>query len=471
MTQWLSTDVAKALAATVSGSWQACRVSIDSRIVQPGDIYVALKGERLDGHDFIAEALSKGAVAAIAQRPLPTPLPRAGEGSAPLGAQGEGNIIIVPNTYRALEQLGAFARARFKGRVVGLTGSVGKTTTKEMLRIALSAYGETFASFGNFNNHIGTPLNLANLPEDAAFGVFEMGMNHAGEITKLTKQVKPEIAIITNVEAVHLEFFKSIEDIADAKAEIFEGLTPGGTAILNADNAQFERLVKRTQERVMTFGTHKADIQLSDISYIETGMCLTVNAVGEAISHTLNAIGQAPTMASLAALATVHALKLPLAPAAAALANFTEGAGRGNVRQITKNGLNFWLLDDAYNASPASMIAAFQKMATLRKVKPNIGRLVAVLGDMLELGERENALHAGLVQPIQEAGIDLVITAGSRMEHLHHALPKPLQGGHLASVDALKVELLNHLKPNDLVLVKGSHGSYMYKLVEYLTQG
>lgn len=445
-TVWKSTDVAKALNASVSGAWEATRISIDSRTVQPGDIYVALKGERLDGHDFIAEALTKGAVAAI-------------------GEYGDdARIIKVPNSYRALEQLGAFARARFKGRVIGLTGSVGKTTTKEMLRAALSAHGETFASHGNFNNHIGTPLNLANLPENAAFGVFEKGMNHAGEISALTKQVRPHVALITNVEAVHLEFFKSLDAIADAKAEIFEGLEPGGIAILNADNAQYTRLKTRPHLSVGKSG----DVKLLALSYSANGMKVEASVAGTPVGYTMQAIGEHVAMASLFALATAHALKLDIQKTAIALAGFSEISGRGSVKQITKDGLTFWLLDDAYNASPASMAAAFKKTAALRQMQSGIKRVVAVLGDMLELGGSEAALHAGLAKPIQEAGIDLVITAGSRMEHLHNALPNHFKGDHVVSAEALKLTLLKALGPNDLVLVKGSHGSKMYEIATYL---
>lgn len=453
MTIWTSTNVAAALGASASGSWHAAHVAIDSRQVHAGNLYVALKGERVDGHAYIAEALREGAVAAVSEY-------------VPDGVDAR-HVVVVPNTYRALEQLGAYARARFKGRVVGLTGSVGKTTTKDMLRLVLGAYDETFASFGNFNNHIGTPLNLANLPEDAVYGVFEMGMNHAGEIAALAQQVRPHVAIITNVEAVHLEFFKNVEAIADAKAEIFDGLHAGGVAILNRDNAQFERLAAHTQARVISVGfSEAATVRAREVTYQEKGMQIAADVAGERVSYRLQALGEPAVMASLLALATVAALQLPLPPALTALAEFTETAGRGSVQRVK----DFWLLDDAYNASPASMTAAFKKMALLRKVTPQMGRLVAVLGDMLELGESENALHAALAGPIQAAGIDLVITAGTRMEHLQATLPTALRGGHFPSADALKPELLTHLRPDDLVLIKGSHGSKMYALAAALHQ-
>jgi UDP-N-acetylmuramoyl-tripeptide--D-alanyl-D-alanine ligase len=451
MTLWDDKTAKEATGGELQGArWQASRVEIDSRRVKAGDLFIALKGENFDGHQFVAKAFAAGAVAAVVNK---------------IPSDAAGNFIVVPDTQKALEALAAFSRKRTRAKIIGLTGSVGKTSTKEMLRIALVPHGKVFASHGNFNNHIGAPLNLANLPLDTDFAVFELGMNHAGEIAALTKMVRPDIAIITNVEAVHLEFFASVEAIADAKAEIFAGLTKGGTAILNADNAQFARLKKSAPKNVIACGV---DVTLVKYKSNACGSSITANIFGKEVSYVLGAIGKHWAMTSLFALATVHALGLDIKKSADALAGFCEPEGRGKSIRFGVQDGEALLIDDAYNASPASMRAAFAKVAELWEAAGSEGRKIAALGDMLELGAQSEALHKGLAKELQQCGFDAVFTAGKHMHALHDALPAALRGGHVENAQALLPLLQKFLRANDIVLVKGSHGSKMYELAAAL---
>lgn len=449
---WNSKTAHEATGGKDAGEWQADRVVIDSRAVKPGDLFVALKGERFDGHDYIPAALEAGASAVIADRP------------------GEGCRMQVPDSLKALEQLGAYARGRSEARIVAVTGSVGKTSCKEMLRTALGALGETFASEGNFNNHIGAPLTLANLPQAAKFGVFELGMNHAGEIAPLSRLVRPHLAIITTVEAVHLEFFGTVEAIADAKAEIFEGVEKGGAALLNADNPQYGRLHAAAEKkglRVLAFGTQAADGLLIDYAPTPEGCTLRARLDDREYIYTLGATGRHFALTSVAVLLAISELGLDVRQAAAALADFHEPDGRGRVlRPAQLNGAR--LIDDSYNASPASMRAAFAKTAEVWQREGGKGRKLAALGDMLELGEGAEALHAGLAKEAQAAGFDTVFTAGQLMRNLHDALPRAMRGAHTVQARELLPHLRAALGPGDVLLVKGSHGSRMYELAAAL---
>ncbi len=496
---WTSEDAATATGSR-TGTWSANRVVIDSRAVQQGDLFVALKGERFDGHAFVPDALKSGAAAAMVGAPslgdstLLPPLAgvRRGEGEpqssvsvkhSPLNPPaGGGNklaacpadkLLVVPDTLQGLTALGRAGRARTKARVIGLTGSVGKTSAKEMLRLALSTHGNTFASHGNFNNHIGTPLNLANMPLDAEFAVLEMGMNHAGEIAALTRLVRPEIAIITNVEAVHLEFFESLAAIADAKAEIFEGLTQGGTAILNRDNPYFTRCAEAAKRhgasRILSFGMDAgADLRLLDSAIEAGGMRIRASVAGTPVEFALGALGEHWAQPALIALGVAYALGLDIAKTAAALSGFREPGGRGNLQPIHVAGSTATLIDDSYNASPASMRAAIAKLGALAAHQPSYTRKIAILGDMRELGSSAPALHAELAPALVEAGVDRVLAAGPLMLNLYHAIPATMRGAHADSAEALLHDVQEMLQPGDLVLVKGSHGSKMYEIAEAL---
>jgi len=459
---WNDTNAAQATGGEARGHWHASRVEIDSRRVQLGDLYIAIKGERVDGHDYVADALARGAVAALVSH-VPEGLPRTA------------SLLIVKDTLVALADMARFSRARSKAKIVGVTGSVGKTSTKDMLKIALSIHGKTYATTGNFNNHIGTPLNLVNLPPDAAFGVFEMGMNHAGEIRHLVEMVRPHVAVITNVEAVHLEFFKDTTAIADAKAEIFEHMADGGVAIVNADNQFCDYLLEKAKaNRIplrVTFGEkHGANMKLESYEPNQNGAEVVASSLGQTISFAIGATGKHFAKTALAALAVAQALQLPLPKTAAALADFTETEGRGKVLPLTVNGGKAWLIDDAYNASPASMKAAIAKADEVWQMRGKKGRKVAVLGNMLELGESGPQLHAELSEALVLHQFHQVFTAGVLMQHLHNAIPKDMQASHMQEAKQLLPLLQKALLPDDILLIKGSHGSKMYELAAALTQ-
>lgn len=462
MTLWNNRSAADATgAAQQGGAWQAARVIIDSRTARPGDLFVAIKGENFDGHQFVAQALAAGAVAAIVSR-VPDDVP------------ANANLIVVEDPFAALENLARAARARSRARIVGVTGSVGKTSTKEMLRLGLAAHGATYATLGNLNNHIGTPLNLANLPEDAQFAVFEMGMNHSGEIESLTKLVRPHVAVISNVEAVHLEFFESEAGIASAKAEIFLGMEKGSTAVLNADNRHFAQLAKAAEARglqVVACGSADGNpCQLLDYKTTRSGCTISASIFGKPSYYTLAAVGRHWAMTSLMTLAVAHALSLNVNATAHALENFQEPQGRGRLMRLPLAEGECTLIDDSYNASPAAMRAAFAKTAEVWEAGGKKGRKVAALGNMLELGDTAAQMHAALAGDLEAHGFDAVFTAGELMAHLHNALPAHLRAGHVAQSAELAPLLANYLRAGDCLLVKGSHGSKIYLLAESLPQ-
>jgi UDP-N-acetylmuramoyl-tripeptide--D-alanyl-D-alanine ligase len=455
---WTSADASRATGGQSTGAWQATGISIDSRTLQPGDLFVALAGPSFDGHDFIASALAKGAVAAMAHR-------------RPVGLPASARLLMVDDTLLALTRLGLAGRARSRARLVGVTGSVGKTGTKEALRLALSSQVETFANAGSLNNHWGVPLSLARLPLAAEVGIFEIGMNHAGELGPLSRMVEPGVAIITAIEAAHLEFFGSLEAIADAKAEIFEGMSANGIAILNRDNAQFDRLAARARHhglsRVIGFGEHAgAEARLIECHLEAAGSDVQADILGRRLDYRLAAPGRHWVQNSLGVLTAVSALGLDLGLAAATLASFSPPKGRGQRRRLAMPGGYFELFDESYNASPAAMRAAF---AVLGRSKPGPGgRRIAVLGDMRELGAASPRLHAELAGPLVAAGIDLVLSCGSLMNELQAVLPREKRAGHAPDSQSLIPAVLSNLRPGDVVLVKGSLGTRMAPIVEAL---
>ncbi|MCC7260481.1 MAG: UDP-N-acetylmuramoyl-tripeptide--D-alanyl-D-alanine ligase [Alphaproteobacteria bacterium] len=455
---WTAKDAAKATGGKATGTWEAASVCIDTRKLEPGALFIAIKGERMDGHDFVAQALAAGAAAAVVSR-------------VPEGLPDKAPLLVVQDTVEALKDLARFARKRCKAQYLAVTGSVGKTGTKEMLKIALSALGKVYASEGNLNNQLGVPLSLARMPQDANFGVFELGMNHKGEIAALTQQVKPDVAIITSIEATHLEHFGSVEDIARAKAEIFEGVSRRGAVVLPADNAYFPLLQHMATEsgitRIFGFGFEPGSRSrvISSVP-VEGGVDIEALIDKKTIRYTMKAAGRHWIANSLAVLSAVRALKLDVERAAKELLRFTEPAGRGKIYRLEGPTGQFSLIDDSYNASPASMRAAF---GTLQQVHGDgEGRRIAVLGDMLELGSQSQALHAELAASIADAHIDMVFTVGTLMEHLFNALPVARRGLHFRSSGEVGKALLPELRGGDTVLLKGSHGSRMYEVVEFL---
>lgn len=455
---WSRDAFAKAVGGTLTGTFESpvTGISIDTRTLSAGDAFFAIQGDNFNGHEFADAAIEKGAAIAVC---------RTGHFSA-----GSGPVprLDVEDVLRGLEYLGRAARARCKGRVIGVTGSVGKTSTKDILRVAFKPSGTVHASAASYNNHWGVPLSLARFREDVATGIFEIGMNHPGEITPLSRMVRPDIAIITTVEAVHMEAFNSVEEIAAAKAEIFDGLQSGGTAILNRDNPHFAYLADRARSagagQVIGFGSNEAaDVQVVD-SYLKAD-CSVVNAniLGANLVYKIGSPGQHFVMNSLAVLAAVKIAGEDVAAAALALAGWTPPKGRGFRREFPLGTGILTLIDESYNANPASMRAA---ITTLGQAEPGPGgRRIAVLGDMLELGEQSRVLHASLHKLIAESGVDLVFTAGSHMEALYDALPTEMRGGHEAEAAPLAASLPGKLGPGDVVMVKGSNGSRMMDVV------
>ncbi|CAO3373372.1 UDP-N-acetylmuramoylalanyl-D-glutamyl-2,6-diaminopimelate--D-alanyl-D-alanine ligase [Azospirillum argentinense] len=457
---WTAEDAAAATSGQATRSWAATGVSIDSRKVAPGDLFVAIKGPNFDGHDFVAKALEAGAAAALVS-------------TVPPGVPGDASLLAVEqDTLAALGDLGHVARLRTQARVVGVTGSVGKTSTKEALRHVLSAQGRTFATEGSLNNHWGVPLSLARMPEDSEFGVFELGMNHAGELGPLSRQVMPDVAVITTVEAAHLEFFDSVEAIADAKAEIFEGMNPNGVAVLNRDNPHFARLLAaaRTQglSRIWSFGSHAdADARLVDCSLHATCSAVTAIIRGERIQYCLALPGRHWVMNSLAVLLAVKALGADVAAAARALSTIAPVKGRGTRKRVQAAQGAFTLIDESYNASPAAMTATF---AVLGKIDPGAGgKRLAVLGDMRELGDRADALHAALAEPLRAAHVDAVYACGPHMRALFDRLPAAMRGAWTETSAELAPLLAGAVRGGDVVLIKGSLGSRMATVVDALS--
>jgi UDP-N-acetylmuramoyl-tripeptide--D-alanyl-D-alanine ligase len=378
---------------------------------------------------------------------------------------------VVPNVLAGLRDLAAAARARSTAKVIGVTGSVGKTGTKEALRFALSKDGETHASVASYNNHWGVPLSLARCPATARYAVFEMGMNHEGEIEPLSRLVRPHVAIITTIAPVHLEYLGSLAKIADAKAEIFFGVESGGAAVINRDIAQFAHLRRRAKEanvpRVISFGEHQA----ADARLIKCSLhprCSTVEAsiLGHEFSYKIGAPGRHLVINSLAVLATVELAGADLALAALSLAELTPVAGRGAPIPIDPPGGSALLIDDSYNANPASVEAALAVLGQA-PVGPR-GRRIAVLGDMLELGPKGRALHRGLVDSVLANAVDLVFCCGPLMQALWQALPASRRGGYAEDSAALEAQVLSAIRAGDVVMVKGSLGSRMAPIVKAL---
>jgi UDP-N-acetylmuramoyl-tripeptide--D-alanyl-D-alanine ligase len=439
------------VAKTLSG------VSIDTRTLADGDIFVAIKGDTHDGHAFAAKALSAGAGVAMVSH-------------ATDEMRAAGPLLVVDgDPLDGLVKLGLASRSRSHAQIVGVTGSVGKTSTKEMLKTALSASGLTHASAASYNNHWGVPLTLARMPRETAYGVFEIGMNHGGEITPLAGMVRPHVAIITTVAPVHIGNFNSIEEIADAKAEILSGLMPGGHAVLNIDNEHFAHLAAAATAygvpNIISFGeSAKADVRLERIALHPTCSCITADIMGDKVIYKLGMPGKHMALNSLAVLAAVKLMGADLARAALALAVSEAPKGRGAQHRLSVPGGEVLLIDESYNANPVSMAAA---LALLKQAKTGKrGRRIAVLGDMLELGEHGPSLHAGLIDAVTENDADLVFAAGPLMQHLWAKVPDATRGIYAEKSVDIAEALLDQIRAGDAVMIKGSLGSRMGPLVE-----
>jgi UDP-N-acetylmuramoyl-tripeptide--D-alanyl-D-alanine ligase len=452
---WTAAAAASACGGKAHGDWTAAGISIDSRNLGRGELFVALSGPNFDAHDYAAQALEAGAAAVVVSR-VP-----AGLAEAPL--------LVVENTEAALVALARAGRARGAARLLGITGSVGKTGTKDLAARALSTLGATHASRGNLNNQIGLPLSLANLPPKAHFCVLEMGMNHAGEIAHLSRIARPDVALVTTVEAVHLAHFRDVGEIAAAKAEIFCGVMPGGAAVLNRDNPHFAYLAEAAGaagiSQIVDFGSSEASAaRLLDYRPAPANNRVSIEIDGRRFDYVLGMDGRHWALNSLAALAAVHAFGEDVGRAATAFAEATAPAGRGAMRSLDLACGRVLIIDDSYNAGPASMRAAIAMLAETEAR----GRRIAILGDMLELGPDAHSLHAALALDLERAEIDLVHSAGPLSAATHDALPRHRRGLHAADAAALAAQIEATLRGGDVVLVKGSRGSAMEQVIAAL---
>ncbi len=453
MSLWTSDDAAKATGGRAQGTWACNGVSIDTRTIAAGDLFVALRDVR-DGHDFVAAALAKGAGAALVSH-------------VPEGVAADAPLLIVDDVLQALEALGAAARARTDARVVAVTGSVGKTSTKEMLLAIFSDQGRSHASVASYNNHWGVPLTLARMPQDTEFAVIEIGMNHPGEIAPLSKLAKPDVAMVTNVAAVHLEAFNNVAEIAVEKASIFEGLAPGGVAVINADIEHAAILMAKAVDcrlREVEFGVHGHQYKLLDVQVQADTTIVQADADGVPLLFKLATPGRHFAMNGLGALAVAQAMGADLALAAQSLGRWTPFKGRG-VREVivldpVDAHLTLNLIDDSYNANPTSMAAALEVLAA-SAVTHDIGRVskgrrIAFLGDMKELGPDAIALHAGLAHLDATKTLDVVHCIGPLMKSLHALLPEHQRGDWFATSEEMLTGLRTRLDSGDVVLAKGS---------------
>ncbi|MCA0046708.1 UDP-N-acetylmuramoylalanyl-D-glutamyl-2,6-diaminopimelate--D-alanyl-D-alanine ligase [Mesorhizobium sp. B283B1A] len=435
-------------------------ISIDSRSLQPGDAFFAIKGEAMDGHDFATAAIKAGAgVLVVAEGKLPS----LGRLTAP--------IVVVEDVLVALEKLGIAARARSQAKIIAVTGSAGKTTTKEALRHVLSAVGKVHASAQSFNNHWGVPLTLARMPMDCDYAVFEIGMNHPDEIRPLVKMVRPHVAIVTMIAAAHLGFFRNLDEIAKAKAEIFEGIEPGGAAILNRDDARFKLLDKMAHaagvEHVYGFGENaRSTFKLTKCELHADHSDIAARIGGHDMIARIGAPGRHMVQNVLAVLGAAHLVGADLDKVVLALADLSAERGRGKRHVLRHPGGPITLIDESYNANPASMAAAMALLNTTPVTGE--GRRIAVLGDMLELGDHSAKLHAALADLIVGTGTQTVFLGGPEMKALAEALPAEIQTEYRAGAAELKPVLLAALKPGDVVMIKSSKGIGFAKLVDAL---
>lgn len=460
---WTSEDAAAATSGRVMTSWQATGLSIDTRSIEAGDLFVALTDVR-DGHDFVAQALEKGAAAALVSR-------------IPEGVAADAPLLVVPDVLAGLEAMGFFARNRTTAQVVGVTGSVGKTSTKEMLRSVLARQGRVFAAEKSFNNHWGVPLTLARMPADADFAVIEIGMNHPGEIAPLAKLTRPHVAMITTVAAAHMEAFDGLDAIAVEKAAIFEGLEPNGAAVVNGDLDSSHILIEAAKAAgaiCTTFGEKSSNTdQLVDVQLAQDTTVVRATLEGTAALFKISSPGQHFAMNALGVLGVVRALGADVALAANDMALWQPPAGRGTREVIVLDAYDpaqsLILIDDAYNANPTSLNAALNVLAASTPVdgvgRVHSGRRIAILGDMLELGGDETALHVGFSNHPALEQIDLIHCCGPLMRYLWEALPDHKRGQWAEKAQDIAVIAHSLLDAGDVILVKGSLGSRVSEVV------
>ena len=459
MALWSASEAVAATGGVSAVSWDVDGVSIDTRTIEKGDLFVALKDVR-DGHDFVAQALQAGAAAALVSR-------------VPDGVPDDAPLLIVDDVLQGLEALGRAARARSSAKVIGVTGSVGKTSTKEMLRTCLAGQGRVHAAEKSYNNHWGVPLTLARMPADSQYAVIEIGMNHPGEISPLAQMADLDVALITIVAPAHLEAFENIEGIAREKAAIFDGLRAGGLAIVNGDLDVSGLLVALAPEGCLQFGHGEACAwQLQETEQSAGSTVCRASHAGESVLYKLAVPGKHFAMNGLAALAACVAAGADLGQSVIALGQWQPPQGRGRRHFVSLDAVHqevgIDLFDDAYNANPASVGAALNVVSVIEPPEAH-GRRVAILGDMKELGVTEADLHAGLAALDAMDEIDLVHCVGPLMKHLHEALPEPKRGLWAESSAELAAIPTQLVQAGDVVMVKGSLSMKMALIVDAVT--
>ncbi|MEO5939227.1 MAG: UDP-N-acetylmuramoyl-tripeptide--D-alanyl-D-alanine ligase [Sphingomonas sp.] len=454
MILWSSTQIAEATGGAASAAFRVSGVTFDSREVGPGDLFIALTGETTDGHKFLDQAFERGSAGALVGRPSSHP------------------NVQVADTFAGLQALAKAARARTNAQIIGVTGSAGKTGTKEALFAALhrSPSKSAHRSVKSYNNHTGVPLSLARMPAGVDYGVFEMGMNHPGELAHLTTLVRPHVAIVTAIAPAHAAFFPDESAIADAKGEIFQGLEPGGVAIVPYDSPHRDRLIAAAAPhaaRIVTFGIDEgANVAALEAIRVANGGTFVTARIGEReLSYTISQPGQHWVSNSLAVLAAVDAVGGDLALAGLALAELGGLAGRGNRFTVPVGAGTALVIDESYNANPASM------RATLAVLAAEEGRKIAVLGEMRELGDKSDAYHAELAGPVRDAGVEAVILVGEAMAPLAAALEGRLEIMHVPDAAAARDRLVAELRAGDAVLIKGSNGVGLSAVVAALSSG
>lgn len=460
---WTSKELEIIFGIGVSENWNSYGVSIDTRTIEKGDLFFALSGPNFDGHNYVKTAFDSGAVGAVVNKKVE-------------GVPAE-RLIIVEDVMQALIKLGKAGRDRVNVPIIAVTGSVGKTGTKEALKAALSRHRKTHASVLSYNNDVGVPLSLARMPYDAEYGVFELGMNHAGELSELVKLVRPDVSIVTTVELAHSEFFENVEQIADAKSEIFTSMNNGGTAVLNIDNPHFERLKKKALEagvkNIISFGNNEnADVRLMRHFFHDTCSCVIAQIIGKVMTYKVGMLGYHWVMNSLAVLAAVDAIGADLGLSGLGLAELQPLAGRGRRERIyfdIASDASLLLIDESYNANPASMKAAIKTLGECET--ENVGRKIAVLSDMGELGDQAGQLHCELAPDLDKADVEQIFAVGPHMKQLAdlivHQYPT-MQVNYFNDRDALERALLHDLRDGDVIMVKGSNSGGMSSVVKKL---
>ncbi|MCA4773823.1 UDP-N-acetylmuramoyl-tripeptide--D-alanyl-D-alanine ligase [Wolbachia endosymbiont of Mansonella perstans] len=452
MFKWNTNNIIDATGGRKVGSrnWvHSLNISTDTRSIKEGDVFIALKGKNFDGHDFLHEAFLKGAAAAVVSEGKYRNLP----------------LIVVQDTLKALHGVASYyiRNVLVSAKVIAITGSVGKTTTKDMLHTVLSQYGVSHVNEGNLNNNIGLPLTVLKAPENCQYLILEMGMNKAGEIKELSKISNPDIAVITNVEPAHVEKFSSLLDIAQAKLEVLYGIKNNGILVLNGDNKYYDYFSLHANRDVISFGKDKsATAHLLDLIRNDGKLNLKIRLNNNPIINcSLHAQGEHFAYSVLAVAVVVQSLGLDLSKLPLALENFSVTKGRGSVHKAKYNGRCVHLIDDSYNANPASMKAAIRTLGTYSN-----RRKVALLGDMLELGNESVIFHTKLLDFILECSVSKVYTVGKFMLELYRLLPSNIKGTHFIDTNQLKSDLANIVQNNDVILVKGSRGMKMDLIVE-----